>query len=952
MEGNQMSSTISRQRMRFSLKTVSMLPGWLLELLTGLICISITMVTMRGALWAAQTTVAHDTLLWLYPWYQYTAESLLQGRFPWWNPFTHGGEPFYPLLAQLRFFDPVSFLVLFGGSWFTDDLLTLFAWDRFTRGMICVCGAYFLLRPWAEHTLTRCSLLPILMFSSFFLSPLRQDAFLGHFIWTSFVMILTFKIVWFRDYRWSNWILLAGFIGLNWQSYYFAGTWIFLLLFIIGISVFHRQSLIQLLRQPGNAFKLAVATAIVSVMFIPNLVLLLEHDRFLLPARMVDRNLKNNSALVGTQQWEIGPGAELGSSVFMPYSHVAQTGTSSRIIDFLQMVTPHGSPFRSDAGWGKPSEAFLYFGLWVYAIALWGLLVGQHPLKRVWMVIGIGFGLLMLGPFTGLHPLLFHLYPPLWVVRHTHGLTLLFSVALLYLYVVGCNWWLKPSSLDWAWSEENWRKLAKVSIALFAIAAGFTLYTLEKETLAFLGNIYEKIRISVLSRSLLRLVLVCLILGGVQLLQQAIKDQSKKNFVLDAMLLTIVFISLAFLGRILRPQFPDTLILSAFLIGMACIVWYLRRVFGSIYVFLVLFFSHVLAVFLLHRSWNYLAFLLIVMGIPFFVWQLGRRKAGWLASEGIRYTVALVIVGDLLVYSIQSRGLWDIPRPDTILGIQPIPLEPKLAATRQLVTKTGHEASIYGQAMRYPEVMYRVPTIFTPRMASPVRLMPQDELLRQLISGRRWNSYLMLKPYYHLIYADIPITALQQVFSIGRPLLQFKSKAMHVSDQAGLKLLYALGEDKADRLLEHTVLLSDDAVDWSDGSPEMHAGQLDRELMSSLREDTSDFQWQINHYDYNTLDLTISTEQSGYLSWSDGYDRYWKAYIGDLEVPVLRANINFKAIQLTPGRYQVRFVYDPPWYRMSILVFLGTQIAVAVIAFLLWCWNRRRNSVAQPVIVQ
>jgi len=74
---------------------------------------------MRDALINGRSTLAHDVLYWIYPWYQFAAESVLQGRFPWWYPFTHGGEPFYPLLAQLRFLDPTTFIVLFIGTLFT-----------------------------------------------------------------------------------------------------------------------------------------------------------------------------------------------------------------------------------------------------------------------------------------------------------------------------------------------------------------------------------------------------------------------------------------------------------------------------------------------------------------------------------------------------------------------------------------------------------------------------------------------------------------------------------------------------------------------------------------------------------------------------------------------------------------------------------------------------------------
>jgi len=925
---------------------------------------------MRSMLLAGQTTVAHDTLLWLYPWYQYTAENLLQGRFPWWNPFTHGGEPFYPLLAQLRFFDPISFLVLFLGAQFTTDLLTLFAWDRFARGLVCVLGAYFLLRPWAEHTLTRCSLLPILIFSSFFLSPLRQDAFLGHFIWASLVMILLFRIVYLQDYRWQNWILVGGLIGLNWQSYYFAGTWVFLLLFTVGVWIFQRQLLVNMFSRPGIVFKFAVAGAIVLIMCLPNLVLLLEQDRFVLPARMLDPATKNGPPLPGTQQWEAGPGVVTHNNVIMSYSHVAQTGTSSRIMDFLQIVTPWGSFFVTDKG-SESSEAFMYFGFWVYAGALWGLLVGKHPLKGVWLVIGVGSGLLMLGPSGGLHPLLFYFYPPLWFVRHTHGFVLFFSVALLYFYILGCNQLLRQSSWDLIWLS-GWREKirrfvpqdipppiskALLAVALFAMAAAINPFDLskhhiiEKEVLdatvgqaqfVFADNISVKVRVMV--QDLVRTGQAFLTLGGVLLLLPIVKGRPWTDPVWTIILFPAGLIGLAFLSRALRPQFPNTLILSGILLGTAWMVWRLRLFLGSVRLFLLLLVSQVMAVFLMHPRWNYLVFLLIVLGIPLTLLQFSFRRAGWPARGVLPYAVFMVLVVDLLGYFSQARGLSDVPRPDTILGIQPIPLASTWAAARTLVTMTGHEARTYGQAMRYPEVMYRTPTVFTPLMDRqdgtpvPAHLMSQDALTQELISGKRWNSYLMLKPYYRLIYADIPGSALRQMFSVGSPLVQFKAKAFRMPDQAGLEFLHSLGAEREANLLEHAVLLTGDTLNGiADSSVEALVNQLDNGRPTS--EDTSDFQWQVDGYDYNSLDLNVASRQGGYLYWADGYDIYWKAYVDRSEVPVMRANVAFKSVHLPPGQHIVRFEYFPIWYWIAISIFIGMQASTCLCALLLWWWD-------------
>ena len=81
----------------------------------------------------------------------------------------------------------------------------------------------------------------------------------------------------------------------------------------------------------------------------------------------------------------------------------------------------------------------MYLGLLPWAIAMLGLVAGRHDMKKLWLLILLCSGLLMLGPHGGLHRLLYYTYPPMWLVRHTHAFVLFFIFALLYFYVLGLN---------------------------------------------------------------------------------------------------------------------------------------------------------------------------------------------------------------------------------------------------------------------------------------------------------------------------------------------------------------------------------------------------------------------------------------------------------------------------------------------------------------------------------
>ena len=393
-----------------------------------------------------ETTLAHDNLLWNYPVFQFFAENIINGQFPLWDPFSHAGEPFYPIVGQMRLFEPVALLVIYLGKFITNDIVILFNWNRFIQSIVMVFGVYIVFRPLAANIFTRLSLIPILLYSSFFLGSFRQDAILNQFLWVPFITYFLFRIIYYRDYRWHNWLILACVIGLNWQSYFFTGTWIFLLFFVLGMVFFKRDLLIKLFNAKMIVFKLAVASFIIIAMAMPNIVLMLEKDKYVFPARMVDASLKNPAKqydILGAQlPYKAAVSSTVVGGINMPYDFIASTGTFSTIWNFIQIISPDGNNYvgwPSRTGWGKPSEAYMYLGFLPWAIALLGLVAGRHDLKRLWLLILISFGLLMLGPPGGLHRLLYYIYPPMWFVRHTHTFVLFFIFAFLYFYVLGFN---------------------------------------------------------------------------------------------------------------------------------------------------------------------------------------------------------------------------------------------------------------------------------------------------------------------------------------------------------------------------------------------------------------------------------------------------------------------------------------------------------------------------------
>lgn len=414
------------------------------EVLMAVATLGALIVLMRSSLITGQTTLIHDNVLWRYPVYQYFAESLLQRHYPFWNPFSHGGEPFYPLLAQLKFFDPIVLVSVFAGSVFTNDLMILFAWDRMVQCVVVAAGTYAVLRPWAKRVLTRLTLIPILGLSSYTLGGFRVHASVDLFVWVPLITFFLLRVLYHRDHHWHNWLMLAALIGINWQSYFFSGVWMFLLFFVTGLILFRRDLMRWAAHDLAVNWRRGLAAAvIVLAMMAPNTILLIEKGDYLYPARMVDLSDESLTPMGGPDQYEGKMAGEIGQGIIMPYKLIVYTGTFSTVWDFIQAIAPDGNEHVRWAGrreWGKPSEAYIYLGFLPWVVALLGIVMGRHDLKGVWGLTTVAFALLMLGPAGALHPGLYFAFPPLWFVRHTHIFVPFFLFGMLYFYVLGLEY--------------------------------------------------------------------------------------------------------------------------------------------------------------------------------------------------------------------------------------------------------------------------------------------------------------------------------------------------------------------------------------------------------------------------------------------------------------------------------------------------------------------------------
>lgn len=875
-----------------------------IEIATGVCAIGFLIYTLRSMLILHETTFVHDHLYWGYPVFQFFAENILRGHFPLWNPFTHGGEPFYPIVVHLRLLEPITLLTIYLGKCLSsNDLVSLYNWAHFLQNIVMVFGIYLLFRTIAENLFIRISLIPILLYFSFMFGPFRQAAGIYQFLWVPYITYFLLRITYHRDYRWHNWFILAALIGVNWQSYYSSGIWVFFLFFSLGLLLFRRDLLRGILRSDKVILKFAVAVVIILATMLPNIIVMLEKDRYVFPARMIDPGYEARQPKGEPQQSE-GSSLPEDHGILMPYSLIIHTGTFSSIWDFIQIVYPERNRYVSGpstkSAWGTPSEAYLYVGLLTWAIALLGFVAGRHELKSIWLLIALGFGLLMLGPAGGLHRILYYIYPPLWLTRHTHGFVLFFLFTVLYFYVLGFNH---------IFSSWNTPLFPQDAVRQHGI-----LKRLIDDRFGTRG-LHSIAAFILFSGSILALVYWMTTL-----------DYPQTHYLF--LILLFIFV----IGRILSKDLGKKGMYASLLVG---------------HIFFVLIFCQNDGLDFLRKSF-------LLLGLPLGLFLLVKTHE---QLQTKRYVVTLLLVvfsaslirdlnDHLALTSYLYRGQ---QHPKQAFRVKTEPHEPRLVDHRRSAPLSLFSRT--GQSLRYLSLLYRQPYVLSPVMAidrdPSAPYPPSMDHFAAALSIGRWSSFLLLKNYFEVINSEIPPLALKEMFCVGKSMFDLKQGVVGIADDELAPFLNKIDSETAVRLLERCVLVNREDIDAS--LAEFRSAPTECEALINNpsgkiedRQRNDHFSYSVKEYEYDSFRMNVFTDKKGILYWSDGFDDRWHAYVNGQEVPIYRANANFKAIVLPKGDSHIDFVFKHTLFKIALLVFYGTLgLAIGIALITRYFSNKR-----------
>ena len=92
----------------------------------------------------------------------------------------------------------------------------------------------------------------------------------------------------------------------------------------------------------------------------------------------------------------------------------------------------------------------------------------------------------------------------------------------------------------------------------------------------------------------------------------------------------------------------------------------------------------------------------------------------------------------------------------------------------------------------------------------------------------------------------------------------------------------------------------------------------------------------IVRYENHAVTVHASLNESGIMVLADSHYPGWKAYVGGVEVPIVRANYFFRAVTLAPGQHVVEFKYEPQSFKIGLWVSLLTIMGLVAVTLLLF----------------
>lgn len=252
-------------------------------------------------------------------------------------------------------------------------------------------------------------------------------------------------------------------------------------------------------------------------------------------------------------------------------------------------------------------------------------------------------------------------------------------------------------------------------------------------------------------------------------------------------------------------------------------------------------------------------------------------------------------------------------------------LTPKQGMLRKLPMSIDYEPLVVGRYQKFFDTV-SVRTDPAP-FSGAYNLTPQSHWKLMDLTGTRFFIMNQGEPgdvfmtndttHFRFAFGQGPVRVFEQLSVLPRSYFVARARALPGGDE----VLTALDSPAFDPYGE--VLL------------EEPAGNLPGDAAATARGEVK-----ITSYEPERVVVSARVETPGYLVLGDLFYPGWKAFIGDREVPIYRANYLFRAVRLESGLAEVRFEYHPASFRWGVMLSTVTALGMVVACIYARRWRK------------
>jgi len=389
-------------------------------------------------LFTSTRTFSHDSVVW-FGTFHYYIESIKNGVFPYWDPYSLSGTLFYPNISGYGLLDPTVLLCALASKIWNVSSLTLFIYFRLFRMFLFVAGSFYFFRHLTKNSVVSVLSAGILLFT---ITPQNNhQPMMDLCFCVPFALFLVLRLLDDLEtpQRYLNLFGLALVTGVT-MNVYIPALYLFnLVFFVIALFVTKRYDV----RRVANVFSSPKMLACVGACLLlttmmaspPLVVSFLDTTRdgeLFAISKLVDSNNGNFKEMMAS---------DFGGDIFFDKLR-KQGATFISYGSVLSLFYPDLSGLRFRPEWDNAPVALLYMGVIPLMVIMLGAIVARSRLTPVVLAMA---GLVFLATFSfhgindsynGVQTGLNTLFPPLRMLDMRINFSSMLSFYLCTLFSI------------------------------------------------------------------------------------------------------------------------------------------------------------------------------------------------------------------------------------------------------------------------------------------------------------------------------------------------------------------------------------------------------------------------------------------------------------------------------------------------------------------------------------